>query len=332
MPRHCFAGAEEAENVFQAKSKKAFAVGLRADAVSLGAEMAAPCKANDVGDGHHGEELLQLSRVAHVRRFQIKTVFLQMAKETLDSPAHPVERQGLFSLEPIAGYQEMRGSASRLHRLAGEEELKAKDLFTPHRLSPPLAGIFNGMSPPDIGVFLKPDHVADVVFIQVGQPLLSNKLSIKGQSINVTGRKNPEKLFHQTDPLAGVGVSSLGFLRQDSPDDGDGDFSNDDADGQEVDCLATELPVGAIHRENVSSFWLRDSLKDEAADRWEAEREVQKEVLESPVAALVGTIFPVVGGSKNGEIDRGMLHHSGDQKRKALEGGRGCPASSLPGA
>ncbi len=78
MPRHCLAGAEEAENVFQAKSKKAFALGLRADGVSLGAEMTAPPKADDVGGGHHGEELLQPSRVAHVHRFQIKTVFLQM--------------------------------------------------------------------------------------------------------------------------------------------------------------------------------------------------------------------------------------------------------------
>jgi len=60
-------------------------------------------------------------------------------------------------------------------------------------------------------------------------------------------------------------------------------------------------------------------LEDEASDRWEAEREVEKEILEASIATFVGTVIAVIGGGEDGEIDRAMLDHSGDQKRKALE-------------
>lgn len=137
--------------------------------------------------------------------------------------------------------------------------------------------------------------------------------------MNVTGRKNSQELLHQTHPLFGVRVPSLGFLRQYGPDDGNGDFSHNDADSQKVDRLTTELPVGTIHRKDVSLFWLRDSLEDEAANRWETKREVEEKILEASVTAFIGTIFPIIRRGEDGEIDRTVLYDGGHQKRKALE-------------
>lgn len=161
----------------------------------------------------------------------------------------------------------MRSTTSCLHLLTGKEKLEAENLFTLWlcRLWPPLLGIFDGVSPPDIGVFLEPDDVGDVVLIQVGQPLLPNEFPIKSESMNVAGRKNPQELRHEADALFCVGVSTLCFLGQNSPNDGNGDLANDDTDGQEVDRLATEFPIGAIHRENVSLVWLRNALENKAA-------------------------------------------------------------------
>lgn len=163
-----FAGTDEAQNVFQPQAKKAFAFGFRADAVPLGSEMTAPCKADDVGNRHDGEEFLQLCWITHVGRLQIKSIFLQVSKETLNPPAHPVKLQGLFAGESITGHQQVCSPTTRLHRLAGKEELKAEDLFTPHYFSPRFAGVVNRVPPPDIGIFLEPNHVADVLLVQVG--------------------------------------------------------------------------------------------------------------------------------------------------------------------
>lgn len=71
--------------------------------------------------------------------------------------------------------------------------------------------------------------------------------------------------------MTGFGISRFRCLGKDGPDDGNGDFFADDGDNEEVDVMTPELPISAIHGEDVTFLRARQAAQNDAGNAGLAE-------------------------------------------------------------
>lgn len=87
----------------------------------------------------------------------------------------------------------------------------------------------------------------DVPFEQVFEPVLTDKLPVCGDTLNVSKRENLKKSLHQVNALLHIRASSFVQKR---PKDGDTDTFVSDTKNHEVDVLFAEFPVCTVNAEN----------------------------------------------------------------------------------
>ena len=257
---------EHVDEVLKAQAKEALSLRLRTRPITLRPQMTAPPKAVSEGDHYNCKEFLKLLRASHMGRFKVESLPLQMAKETLDTPAFPVNFQGLFPREMIAHNHDFF-FLRPFHGTTSEKEMESKDVLFGWRFLAGKRGIFLCTPPAHSGVLFNPNNVDEALLIEPREPFFAYKFAIHGKHLDVFCRDNFEEPFHQSDPLFLIGISSFAFLWQDLPCDRDRDLANDDCEDKEVDRLVTEFPVGSVKSEEIAVLGFWDALQDEFADR-----------------------------------------------------------------
>ncbi len=100
-------------------------------------------------------------------------------------------------------------------------------------------------------VFPDSDMVVDMSVVEVGQPVLANKLPVSQQTFNAVSAKQFDELFQECDSLLGRRVASLGHhliqYRKDHPLINYGQY-------QDIDIGGSEFPVGSVHGQTIR--WL----------------------------------------------------------------------------
>lgn len=315
---------KEMQNVLEAETKVTLALGSSC-LVSLDApQVASPRETVEEGQHHHGKEPFEFGRVRQMGALEIEPFLLQVPEEPLDSPALTVESQGFITLKAIADDEQVRVAPILLHALAGKEQIQplaSIDALTASGFATSAAGVFFRQSPADDGVLLDAHDIPHRFAIQPTEPLLADELAVHGKDSNLLCGNQGEELLGQCDPLGGVGVPTLGLAGQDLPNQRNGHLPDHDGDDQEVDVVASELPVGSIHREDVSTGRLGKACKDEPGYGWQTQHKAQEEVLKAPIPALLGAVLAVVGGRKDHQIDGAVADHCNDQQAKTLEAG-----------
>ncbi len=147
--------------------------------------------------------------------------------------------------------------------------------------------MFSGWLLPDGDVALDSYDVADAFVVQPFEPFLTAELTVHGQDVDLLWIHHFEELFENGDSVFGVGVAPFGLLGKYLPGDGNGDFVDDDPDGQNVDVAFPVFPIGAIHGESPAFWGPGDFSQDESTEGDQRDRGVEEEVLESAVTTFV---------------------------------------------
>ncbi len=120
-----------------------------------------------------------------------------------------------------------------------------------------------GVLPPNNGVALDSQDVADAFVIEEFEPFPAAELTIHRQNINIFRLHDSEESIEDGDSLIRVRVASFGLLWKDFPDDGNGHFVDDYSYGEDIDVAFPILPIGAIHGESPAFERLGDFLQNE---------------------------------------------------------------------
>jgi len=147
---------------------------------------------------------------------------------------------------------------------------------------------------------------------------LPTKFTVHLQNLNVLGCDKFEQAFDELDSLGGVGVTAFGGLREDLPDDGNGQFVDDNSDGENVDVAFPELPIGAIHGENPALGRLWYFAENKSADIQGRQGGTEEECLESTVATFIFCSGKILR-REDGEVDRSMPENASNQEGEALD-------------
>lgn len=94
------------------------------------------------------------------------------------------------------------------------------------------------------------DVVADAVSVEPADPAVPDELAVGHEAVDGGLPEERDVTFHQVDPLLGVGVA---FLWEEPEQQREGDTVVGDGQHKGVDVEASELPVGAVHREHVGT-------------------------------------------------------------------------------
>ena len=80
---------------------------------------------------------------------------------------------------------------------------------------------------------------------QILDPLLTNKLSITGEIVDLVSAKDVKKLVEEFDSLFCIGIASLG---KEYPEHGKGRALMHHRQDQKINWYASEHPIGAVDR------------------------------------------------------------------------------------
>ena len=102
--------------------------------------------------------------------------------------------------------------------------------------------------------------------------------------------------------MTGFRISRFRCLGKDGPDDGNGDFFADDGDDEKVDVMTPELPISAIHGEDVTLLRARQAAQNNAGNGVLAEVKLEKEILKTPISAFVRAPFAIGDGGESDQV------------------------------
>src|SRR6056297_3569414 len=275
------------------------------------------------GEGHrqHAHQFLDPFALGHVGVLELVAPLLQMAEEGLDPPAQAIEFQCLGAMKSMADDREVR-VASFGDTLGGEVHLPSENLVEILAVSLPASPPAqpSGAPPTDERVALDPHDVAQLHQLQPSEPMLSDKLPVHGQHVDVFDRQDGKHLLHQGDPVGLARVAALGGFGQDTPRDGKADLPEDHGDDEDVDVGFAELPIGAVHGEDPALWRPGGQREDEGSDLPGSKHHLGEEALEAaqnrfalgPGAGMLG---------KPGQRDGALTDHGVHQHREAAEAG-----------
>ncbi len=220
--------------------------------------------------------------------FEIKTSLFQVAEELFNAPSRPVKIEGFFACEAIAHDVEMAvPPAFALDDLAGKKDPHSPQILSLRSFRFSCDPMFSRWFLSDGDVVFESDDVADALVVQPFEPLLTAELTIHGQDVDLLRIHDLEKRFENRNSLPSVGVSSFGLLGKDFPDDGDGDFVDDDSNSENVDMTFPVLPIRTIHGESPTFQGFGDFPQNESTERDQGDGAVEEEILKSAVATFV---------------------------------------------
>jgi hypothetical protein len=198
-----------------------------------GPQLAAPGVALHEGQRYQREELFKLSGVGHVRVLKVETPLLQVAEEQLNAPPKLLEFNGFVSAKALAENMEVGVAAAfALDDLAGEVQIHRPNFQSLwYFLALAGCGLFMGLFGPDDGIGLDPHDVTNPLPIKIFEPFLPAEFAVQGQDEDLPGFHQAKQPSKNGDAVFRVGIPSQ-WTGKNFPNDGYGDLSDDDANGE----------------------------------------------------------------------------------------------------
>lgn len=271
------------------------------------------------GQRHYRQQLPQEFGVGDVRCFKAEAARLQAAEQRPDFPAPGVvlkQRLGLV------GRADDNVFVARQPQAHDEEPLTehAPRALQPEGLAdaplPEQATRLHALPAPvrHLGVGPHPDAEWDALALEVSEPVEPDELPVCAQETDGGAPEPAQVLFHERDPLPGLRAP---LLRQDRPEQREGDAFVRNAEQQDVERSLAQAPVGAVDGDDP-----RRGLRGEPGDQARHLCKRQLEEAEEALCTLVvrrGLGSPGEDANDLGEVDGLRLDERDDEARQEVD-------------
>src|SRR5947209_6598007 len=262
-------------------------------------------------EGQQSHQLSQPLSVRHVRRFQTKTSGLQATEQSFNSPsARIISKQQSGFLRADDNHilaitapqdhhkQPLPQDLARPREQDGDACLLCTEQI-PGRYPLRVARVLHQQ------ILFQSQAKPNALSTQKGQPIHSDKLSVRANKLNTLPPEQAQVLFDQVNALIGVGAA---FLLKNRPQQREADASISDAQQQDIQRRLAQVPIGAVNRDDKRRPESHQ-LNDETSQFSERQLEESQEALNPLVMrCLFGS--PAHHTGDLGEVDGLDLNHS----------------------
>lgn len=271
------------------------------------------------GQREQGEQAFEALRVSQTGVFEVEAVGFQGREQSFNAPALGIvlqavsavgvadEDQPLILAETLGAEKDLQApQTSGLAQQPGLADGQAAE-FAPQWVGLPTLG--------DEGVIVfEAQPKRQPPALQIHQPLLADELPIPEQVGHRLAAEGLPVALQQRLTLRGAGVAGLG---QDGPKQRDRQALIDHAQHQKIDLHASELPVGAIKRQDPGPI-LRQQRGHNLRDLGLIDHELAQEALQTDV---VGADLRTTGEHHRQarQVDRAYLQQRQDEARQKLQ-------------